>query len=211
VTELGVRAGMEVTPNHNLYTIADLSAVWVLADVYEFELPWLEPGQEARVEIASLPGTELRGRITYIAPFLDPKTRSAEVRVELDNAEGHLKPGMFGNVVIESDPRSQVLAISSDAVLHSGKRSLAIVALGGGRFEPREIETGVASEDGWVEVLSGIDMGDEVVVSSQFLIDSESNLREAVRKLLAARQDAASASDGGASDTAHDAHSMGEE
>ncbi|MGH0032093.1 MAG: efflux RND transporter periplasmic adaptor subunit [Myxococcota bacterium] len=184
VTALGVRSGMEVKPNDNLYTIADLGKVWVLADVYEFELPWLELGRPAEVELRYLPGVRMQGELTYIAPFLDPKTRTAEVRLELDNADGRLKPEMFGNAVIAGTPRHDALAIPSDAVLRSGRRTLAVVALGEGRFEPREIELGLDTGDGWLEVLSGLAEGERIVVSSQFLIDSESNLREAVRKLL---------------------------
>jgi multidrug efflux pump subunit AcrA (membrane-fusion protein) len=181
---LGVRSGMEVKPNENLYTIADLSSVWLLAQVYEFELPWLALGQEGSVELSYLPGMKLRGPVTYISPFLDPKTRTAEVRIELDNSEGRLKPEMFGSTVIEGAPRRGVLAISSDAVIRSGKRTVAIVALGNGRFEPRDVELGLDTGDGWIEVLSGIEAGEDIVVSSQFLIDSESKMREAGLKLL---------------------------
>ncbi len=184
VTELGVRSGMEVAPNANLYTIADLSQVWILAEVYEYELPWLSLGQQATVEISYLPGRQMRGELTYIAPFLDPKTRTAEVRLELDNADGTLKPEMFGNAVIEGTPRQDVLAIPTDAVIRSGARNVAIVSLGDGRFAPRDLELGLDTGDGWLEVLSGLREGERVVVSSQFLIDSESNLQEAVRNLL---------------------------
>jgi multidrug efflux pump subunit AcrA (membrane-fusion protein) len=187
ITRLGVRAGMEVQQNSNLYTIADLSRVWVLADVYEFELPWLALGQMADVELSYLPGVPMKGELTYIAPFLNPKTRTAEVRLELDNADGKLKPEMFGNAVIAGATRPNALAIPTDAVIHSGTRTIAVVALGQGQFEPRDIELGLDSGDGWLEVLAGLEQGEDVVVSSQFLIDSESNLQEAVKKLLAAR------------------------
>ena len=186
ITRLGVRSGMEVQPNSNLYTIADLARVWVLADVYEYELPWLELGQKASVELSYLPGKPMEGELTYIAPFLDPKTRTAEVRLELDNAAGTLKPEMFGSAVIAGSPRPDAIAIPSDAVIRSGTRTIAVVALGEGRFEPRDVELGLDTGDGWLEVLSGLEPGEDVVVSSQFLIDSESNLQEAVRKLLAA-------------------------
>jgi len=186
ITRLGVRSGMEVQPNANLYTIADLSRVWVLADVYEYELPWLALGQTAEVELSYLPGKRMRGELTYIAPFLDPKTRTVEVRLELDNADGSLKPEMFGNAVIAGAPRTGALAVPTDAVIRSGRRTVAVVALGEGRFEPREVELGLDTGDGFVEVLSGLREGEDVVVSSQFLIDSESKLQEAVRKLLAA-------------------------
>lgn len=190
VTQLGVRNGMEVQPNTNLYTIADLSKVWVLADVYEYELPWLELGQEARVELSYLPGEPIHGTLTYIAPFLDPKTHTIEVRLELDNSDGRLKPNMFGNVVIAGAPRPNALSIPTSAVIRSGIRTIAIVALGNGRFEPRELDLGLDTSDGWLEVISGLSEGERVVVSSQFLIDSESNLQEAVNKLLAAESEA---------------------
>ncbi len=184
ITRLGVRTGMEVVPNTHLYTIADLSRVWVLAEVYESELPWLEVGQKATVELASLPGRAMAGELTYIAPFLDPKTRTAEVRLELDNSERELKPEMFGNVLIEGEPISDAIAIPADAVIRSGTRTIVVVALGDGRFEPREIELGLDAGDAGLEVRTGLEPGEDVVVSSQFLIDSESNLQEAVQKLL---------------------------
>lgn len=212
ITRLGVRSGMEVKPNSNLYTIADLSEVWVLADVYEYELPWLELGQMATVELAHLPGEKMQGELTYIAPFLDPNTRTAEVRLELDNSNGKLKPEMFGNAVIEAAPRLDVLAIPSDAIIRSGERTIAVVALGEGKFEPRDVELGLDSGHGMLEVLSGLSDSEEVVVSSQFLIDSESNLQEAVRKLLSSRSeidasqsDEPSAHEGPSAD--HGAHS----
>jgi multidrug efflux pump subunit AcrA (membrane-fusion protein) len=184
VTQLGVRSGMEVTPNTNLYTIADLSTVWVVAEVYEFELPWVEVGQTGVVELSYLPGSRFAGPVTYVSPFLDPKTRTAQVRLELPNPEGRLKPEMFGNTLIEAAPRSGVTAIPNEAVIRSGRRTLVVVALGEGRFEPREITLGLAGSDGWMEVGEGLRPGEEIVVSSQFLIDSESKLQEAVQKLL---------------------------
>jgi multidrug efflux pump subunit AcrA (membrane-fusion protein) len=131
----------------------------------------------------------MRGRLTYIAPFLDPRTRTAEVRLELTNEAGKLKPEMYGNVVIDGTPHLGVLAIPKASVIHSGTRTIAVVALGDGRFEPRDIELGIDAADGWLEVRSGLEQGEQIVVSSQFLIDSESNLQEAVKKLLAASAD----------------------
>jgi multidrug efflux pump subunit AcrA (membrane-fusion protein) len=186
VTALGVRAGMEVKPNQNLYTIADLSQVWVLAAVYEYELPWLAVGQTGTLMLSYLPGEKFSGPITYIAPFLDPKTRTAEVRLELPNPNGELRPEMFGDVLIQGSPRQSVVAIPTEAVIRSGRRSLVVVALGEGRFSPRPVSLGMDSGDGFLEVTEGLAPGEEIVVSSQFLIDSESNLQEAVRKLLAA-------------------------
>jgi membrane fusion protein, copper/silver efflux system len=203
VTRLGVRNGMEVKPNSNLYTVADLSRVWVLADVYEYELPWLELGQMATVELSYLPGKPMQGELTYIAPFLDPKTRTAEVRLELDNASGRLRPEMFGNAVIEGSPRAGALSVPAGAVIRSGTRTVAIVALGEGRFEPRDIELGLDTGEGQLEVISGLAEGEQVVTSSQFLIDSESNLQEAAQKLLAANADDAPADHSG-----HEGHPM---
>ncbi|MBW2422859.1 MAG: efflux RND transporter periplasmic adaptor subunit [Deltaproteobacteria bacterium] len=185
VTRLGVRTGMEVKPNENLYTIADLSSVWVVANVYEYELPWIALGQEGVVELSYLPGRPLAGKVTYVSPFLDPKTRTAEVRLELPNPDGALRPEMFGHTLLSGTTRRGVVAIPEEAVVRSGRRSIVILTRGDGRFEPREVALGLESGDGWIEVREGIDVGDEVVVSSQFLIDSESKLREAIRKLRA--------------------------
>ena len=184
VTMLGVRSGMEVQPNQNLYTIADLSKVWVLSEVYEVELPWVHVGQRGTVELSYLPGVSFSGEVTFVSPLLDPKTRTAQVRLELDNPEGHLKPEMFANTTIETDARPGVLVVPSEAVLRSGRRSMVMLDLGKGRFAPREVELGLDSGDGWTEVSGGLDEGDSVVVSSQFLLDSESRLQEVVRKLL---------------------------
>ncbi|NNL87056.1 MAG: efflux transporter periplasmic adaptor subunit, partial [Myxococcales bacterium] len=163
--------------------------------------PWLALGQEAKVEISYLPGEAMQGKLTYIAPFLDPKTRTAEVRLELDNTSGKLKPEMFGNAIIAGTPHPDALAVPSDAVIRSGTRTIAIVALGEGRFEPRDIELGLDTGEGLLEVKTGLHEGERVVVSSQFLIDSESNLQEAVRKLLAAKSE-----DGGGTPPDHSAH-----
>ena len=190
VTHLMVRKGMEVSSNDNLYTIADLSRVWLYADVYEYELPWVREGQRATIDLSYLPGRTFDGTVTYVYPFLDPKTRTARVRVELDNPDLILKPDMFANVEIDAETRQDVLAVPEEAVIRSGRRSLAVVAAGEGRFSPREVTLGIDSGDGWVEVQAGLAEGDRVVTSGQFLIDSESKLQEAVQKLLTAAPDA---------------------
>jgi RND family efflux transporter MFP subunit len=189
---LAIRSGMEVGPDSNLYTIADLSTVWVLANVYEYELPWIEIGQTATLELSYLPGVSFTGPVTYISPFLDPKTRTAEVRIELPNRDGKLKPEMFGNMLIEAEPRLGATAIPSEGVIRSGRRTLAIVALGEGRFTAREITLGLDTGEGWTEVTEGLAVGEQVVVSSQFLIDSESKLQEAIQKLLSGGSESSS-------------------
>jgi len=184
VTHLGVRKGMEVGANDDLYTIADLSRVWVYADVYEYELAWIAEGQRGVVELSYLPGVALEGVVTYIYPYLDPKTRTARIRLELDNPDGVLKPNMFANVSIEAETRKNVLAVPEEAVIRSGRRNLIVVALGDGRFQPRDVTLGLDTGDGWLEVRDGLRESEQVVTSGQFLIDSESKLQEAVQKLL---------------------------
>jgi len=213
VTHLMVRKGMEIGANDNLYTIADLSDVWVYADVYEYELPWIAAGRHAVVDLSYLPGVHLEGTVTYVYPFLDPKTRTARVRVELDNPGLNLKPDMFANVRIEAETHENVLAVPTEAVIHSGRRNLVIVALGEGRFQPRDVTLGLDTGEGWVEVRHGLHESEQVVTSGQFLIDSESKLQEAVQKLLAADTDATEAKpdaehampEGG---TSHEGHEM---
>ena len=195
---------MEIAPNENLFTIADLSRVWVLADVYEYELPWIEVGQKAEVELSYLPGRTFEGELTYIYPYLEPRTRTARVRIELDNPDGILKPDMYANVTIHADPRPGVLAIPDEAVIRSGKRNVVIVALGEGRFDPRPVELGIESGDGFVEVRRGLREGEVVVVSGQFLIDSESRLKEAIQKMLSPESE-----ESGTAPEDHSGHDMG--
>ncbi len=210
VTELGVREGMEVGPDQNLYTIADLSRVWVNADIYEYELPWVSVGQPARVELSYLPGRVFEGEVTYVYPFLDPRTRTARARIELANPDLVLKPEMYGNVSIEGERREAVLAVPEAAVIRSGTRSLGIVAVGDGRFEPRQLTLGLDSGDGWLEVRDGLVEGERIVTSGQFLIDSESRLQDAVRQLLG--EEAASEAEPGesAGPAGHEGHDMPE-
>jgi Cu(I)/Ag(I) efflux system membrane fusion protein/cobalt-zinc-cadmium efflux system membrane fusion protein len=191
VVDLMAREGMEVDPNMRLYTIADLSHIWVYADVYEYELPWVEVGQRGVAELSYLPAKRFEGEVTYVYPFLDPKTRTARVRLEFDNPDLLLKPDMFANVTIDTRTQEDVLVVPSEAILRSGQRTLAIVALGEGRFDPRPVELGIDGGEGLVEVTEGLREGERVVTSGQFLIDSESRLREAVQKLSAPEEPAA--------------------
>ena len=207
VTQLMVREGMEVTPNDNLYTIADLSRVWVYADVYESELPWVAVGQRAIAELSYLPGRSFAGTVSYVYPYLDPKTRTLRVRIEFDNEDLVLKPDMYANVTIEAGARSDVVAVPEAAVIRSGRRSLVLVALGEGRFEPRPVELGLESGDGWVEIRSGLGVGESVVTSGQFLIDSESRLRNAVREFAPPQAEGAPPPAGsGAAEGSHAGH-----
>jgi RND family efflux transporter MFP subunit len=170
--------GMRVGPDDALFDVADLSVVWVLADVYEYELPRVSLGQEASMTLAYLPGREWRGRVSYIYPTLDERARTAKVRLEFDNRDGDLKPGMFADVLIEGDAR-ETLSVPDDAVLDSGLRKLVFVSHGEGRLEPREVGTGDRAA-GRYEILRGLAEGESVAAGANFLLDSESRLRAAI-------------------------------
>jgi Cu(I)/Ag(I) efflux system membrane fusion protein len=181
VLEKRVTAGMRVMPGEELYTIADLRRIWVSAAVYEYELPLVHQGQEASVTLAAAPGRVFRGRIVYLYPTLDPATRTAEVRLEFDNPDLLLKPGMFAQVEIQV-PLGEALTIPASAVLDSGEEQVVLVAQGEGRYEPRTVTLGQRIGDS-VVVLAGVEAGEEVVVGAHFLIDSESRLKAALRGL----------------------------
>lgn len=191
VTEKMALEGMYLMPGARLYTIADLSRVWVYLDIYEYQLPWVRVGQEARMTLPYVPGREFLGHVVYIYPYLEKTTRVIKVRLEFENPNLELKPGMYANVTLRSDLERSALLIPREACLDSGKRQVAFLDLGGGRFQPRELDVGVEAEDGWVEVRSGLDEGDRVVSSGQFLLDAESKLREAIAKMGAAQPAAA--------------------
>lgn len=184
VVEKTARDGMQVRPGMKLYTIADLTRVWVYADIYESEVAFVKIGQDARMELSYLPGETFLGKVIYVYPFVDPDTRTVKVRLEFDNPHLELKPGMFADVSIRADLRRDSLHVPRSAVLDTGRRRISFVALGKGRFEPRSVRTGVDLADDEVEILSGLHEGERVVTSGQFLLDSESKLREAVLKML---------------------------
>ena len=166
--------GMSIAPGMSLYTIADLSTVWVLADVYQSEMAEAVPGNAAGVSASYLPGETFRGRIDFVYPTLDPETRTARVRIVLPNPKDALKPGMFVHVSISGGGRT-ALAIPRSALIQTGERQIVFVEQSAGVFAPREIRTGVSGKDS-VEVLSGVSEGESVVTSANFLIDSESRI-----------------------------------
>ena len=173
--------GMKVGPSDSLFDIADLSRVWVLADVYESELPRLCLGQSATVTLSYWPDREWSGKVTYIFPTVDEKTRTVKVRIELANPKLELKPEMYAEVVLKGSPRD-VLRVPDGAVLDSGTRKVVFVAQGEGRLEPREIKTGDHA-DGFYEVKSGLAEGDTVALGASFLVDSESRLKAALETM----------------------------
>ena len=172
-------AGMRFMPGETLYQIADLSSVWLLANVFEQDLERVRPGQAARLTLAAYPGREFDGKVTFVYPTVEPETRTARVRVELPNEAGLLKPDLYGTVEIDAGGVSAQVAIPESAVLDSGTRQAVLVELGGGVFEPREVRLGRRGDE-YVEVLSGIADGERVVVNGNFLIDAESNLKAAL-------------------------------
>jgi membrane fusion protein, copper/silver efflux system len=177
--------GARVNAGKDLYRIGNLQRIWVTAEVYEFDAPWVAVGQPAQMELTYDKGTTLEGEVSYIYPTLDPTSRTLTVRLEFENTGLELKPGMFATVYIEYRRLDDVLAIPSEAILHSGTREIVFVDVGEGHFEPREVRTGLVGDRNLTEVLSGVEAGEEIVASGQFLIDSESQLQEALRKMLA--------------------------
>jgi RND family efflux transporter MFP subunit len=176
--------GMFVKAGMNLYKIVDLSTIWLEANVYENQVPWLRVGSRARIELPYEPGTTYAGRVRYLYPFMDNKTRTMKVSIELPNPGGQLRADMYANVTFDVPSAKNVIAVPEEAVIHSGTRNVIVIDLGGGRFVAREVTLGVNGSGLW-EVKQGVDDGDRVVVSAQFLIDSESTLKEAIRKLVA--------------------------
>ncbi len=182
VVEKNVFLGMKIMQGMTLLKIADLSSVWVYADVYEYELPWVKIGEKAEVELPYIPGKILKGRVTYIYPYLQPGTRTVKVRLEFENLGYFLKPDMYVNVNIKSKVAIYALVVPEQSVIRTGKRDIVVVALGGGRFKSVEVELGVLA-DGYYQVLEGLHEYQNIVTSSQFLIDSESNLKSALAML----------------------------
>ncbi len=183
VTRIGAREGQHVTPQTELYMIADLSRVWVYADIFENDLAWVKVGDAVDMTLASLPGETFQGRVAYIYPYAETKTRTVKIRIELDNPELKLKPETFAQIIVRASKQDQVIVIPAESVLRSGSVNRVFVVRGPGKFEPREVELGLQA-DGRVIVLAGIRAGEQVVSSAQFLIDSESSLREATAKML---------------------------
>jgi RND family efflux transporter MFP subunit len=178
VLERRATLGMRFMPGEVLYQIADLSSVWLIADVFEQDIGRVRVGQPAVVRLDAWPGETFEGRVGYVYPTLRAETRSAQVRIELPNRGGRIKPAMYAQVELPAAGR-EVLAVPNDAVIDSGTRRVVLVDLGEGRFEPREVVLG-ARGDAFVEVRDGLKAGESVVVAANFLLDSESNLRAAL-------------------------------
>ena len=167
--------GMRVMPGDKLFDIADLSSVWIISDIYENELPLINPGETARITLSSLPGREFSAKIEFVYPTLTDQARTVKVRLTVANPGGRLKPQMFTNVEIKAG-MGRRLAVPDDAVLDTGTRSIVYVDKGEGNFEPREVKLGLRA-DGYREVLSGLKAGEKVARTATFLIDSEAQLK----------------------------------
>ncbi len=182
VLHMAVREGMYVTPAMDLYTLVNLSTVWVLVDVYEYEISLVQLGQEAKITLSYFPGQDFKGKVTYIHPVLESKTRTVKVRFELPNPKWRLKPGMFANVVLQI-PRGKRLVVPRTAVLDSGTEQVVFIDRGQGMFEPRKVKVGLRTRDTY-EILEGITSGEMVVTRGNFLVDSESNLKAAMEMMM---------------------------
>jgi Cu(I)/Ag(I) efflux system membrane fusion protein len=178
VMERNVFAKQRIMPETALYTIADLSRVWVMADVFEYEAAAVRVGTPATLTLSYLPGRTFRGRVNYVLPQVDAATRTLKVRIEFDNPDFALKPDMYGEVEFQTGGGRR-LVVAQTAVMNSGEHQVVYVDRGKGYFEPREVKTGARSE-GKVEIVSGLEPGERIVISGNFLIDSESQLKTAL-------------------------------
>lgn len=182
VSKLSVRHGMYVTPSNKVMSLADLSSVWLLVDVFEKQASWVKVGDSAEVRLSYQPGKVWKGKVNYIYPSLDTTTRSLKVRLVFDNPGEMLKPNMFAKVKIFSGAKNNILVIPTEALIRTGVEERVIISKGEGKFEPRVVKSGIESGD-YIELLTGVGEGEKVVVSGQFLIDSEASLRGSLNRM----------------------------
>jgi len=188
VTQKDAFEGHYVKEGEHQFEIVDLSTVWVDVDVYEYELPWVRKGMAAEMELSYIPGKRFKGKVLFIYPYLDPKTRTATLRLEFPNRDYQLKPGMYADIYLKSVVAKNSLVIPQEAVIDSGMRKIVFVALGDGKFQPRDVNIGLEGNGDEYQVLDGLSEGEEIVLSAQFMLDSESRLRETIQKMLELRK-----------------------
>ncbi len=192
VVSKNANEGMRVKPGTLLYRIADLSTVWVQVSIYEDQLPYVSVGQHAVMRLSYLPGMEFEGEVTYIYPTVNEKTREGQARLAFANPNGLLKPGMFAEVELRSRLADDRVLAPREAILDTGRRQVAFVSLGDGKFEPRKVQLGPEGEgpegEAVVQVLDGLKPGEKVVISGQFLLDSEANIRAGIAKMIKGEQ-----------------------
>jgi membrane fusion protein, copper/silver efflux system len=184
VIEKSAVEGQMVAPGERIFRLADFSSVWVLMQVYESDLPFVKEGQAVTVHNTFGPERAYAGKVDRILPRIEEQTRTITARLVLRNPDGFLRPEMFVEVRLTTQLADSVVLVPDIAVLRSGERNSVFVALDGGSFEPREVTLGVRSEGNFYEVRDGLSAGERVVTSGQFLLDSESQIREAVQKML---------------------------
>ena len=175
--------GMAVKPGMELFHLADLSTLWMSVELFENQLSWVGPGTEAEVRLSYFPEQSFDAAVRYFDPSVDPSTRTLAVRLEVPNPEHRLRVGMYADVIFTPPTPLPRPTVPSQSVLRTGEREIVVVAVGDGHFAPRQVELGRSDGD-WVEILDGLEAGEQIVTSAQFLIDSESNLRAAIQKLL---------------------------
>ncbi|MEG9503678.1 MAG: efflux RND transporter periplasmic adaptor subunit, partial [Methylorubrum extorquens] len=181
--------GMKAAAGDTLFRIGDISTLWVLADVPEYDLGSVKVGQPVSVRVRSLPGRSFTGKVGLIYPQVNTQTRTTRVRIELPNPDGVLLPDMYADVEIGTGATKPVVAVPNDAVIDTGARQVVLVDKGEGRFEPREVKVGARGE-GYTEIREGVQTGEQVVTAANFLIDAESNLKAALQSMAAPKSPA---------------------
>lgn len=213
VTHKNAVEGAHIKEGMALYQIADLSKVWIDVSIYDNEAPWIKIGQKAQMELSYQPGKKFDGKVSYIYPYLNEKARDLKVRLEFPNPDLQLRPGMYSNVTIHTDLIPNSIVVPTEAVIRSGQRNIVFVSRDEGRFEPREVIVGEESASRNLRIISGLVGNEKVVVSAQFLLDSESRLQEAIQKMLAEKSETKTAEKETAPDEAmdHDQSTMEKE
>lgn len=199
LAKLNIREGMFVMPTKLVMSLADLSSVWLLAEVFESQADWVKVGQSAEVKLSYLPGREWEGDVEYIYPSLDPKTRTLKVRLKFDNKDESLKPNMFADVTIYGGAKREVKIIPREALIRTGNDERVIISIGEGRFQPREVTAGIESGE-FIEIINGVNVGDKVVTSGQFLIDSEASLKASIARMSSSNDSMSGELSGGMTD-----------
>ncbi len=190
VNQFNIREGMFVTPSKLIFSLADLSSIWLLAEVFERQADWVKVGQKAEVTLSYLPDRRWVGEVEYIYPSLDPKTRTLKARLRFNNPDESLKPGMFAHVRVYGDASKDALIVPSEAVIRIGDKARVIVAEGNGRYRPYNVKLGIETAN-LIEIKSGLSEGDRVVTSAQFLIDSEASLKASLKRMTSPKDTAA--------------------
>jgi Cu(I)/Ag(I) efflux system membrane fusion protein len=187
IDKLNVREGMFVMPQMEVMSLADLSSVWILAEIFESQADWVKTGQPAEVKLSYLPGRVWEGEVEYIYPSLDPKTRTLKVRLRFDNKDETLKPNMFSDVTIYGGAKREVMIIPREALIRTGTKERVIVSMGNGRFQPRNVTAGIETGE-QLEIIKGLEVGERIVTSGQFLIDSEASLKASLARMASGKE-----------------------